>query len=432
MQAIILSIGDELVLGQTVDTNSAWLSARLAERGVLTREHHTVADDRAAIADAIARACSKAELVIISGGLGPTDDDLTRQGLADAMGVELICDQPSVEAIRAFFTRRSREMPERNKVQAMHPAGTQIMPNRWGTAPGIAGRLGLAQFFVVPGVPVEMTNLFLHSIAPKLDALPGAGRTILTAKVNTYGIGESDAADLLGDLMRRDRNPLVGTTVSGGMVTARIRSEFPSREEAQRELDDTLARVEAALGPIAFSRDDRTLAQVVLDLLRQRSQTLATAESCTGGLVGAMLTDIPGSSAVYRGGWVTYANEMKASQLGVSDATLATHGAVSEATVRAMAAGALRCADADHAVAITGVAGPTGGTADKPVGTVWIGLAHGNQTEAVLMHLGGDRDVIRQRAALAALQLLRLHLLGEPLTLVRWGQPASSVAPAKA
>ncbi len=426
MNAIILSVGDELVLGQTVDTNSAWLSAELAGRGIMTRYHQTVADDRAAIAAAIRAACDQAELVIVSGGLGPTDDDLTRQALADAMGVELVQHEPSVEAIRAFFTRRGRDMPDRNKVQALHPAGTEVIPNRWGTAPAIAGQLGIARFFVVAGVPAEMTNLFQHAIAPQLDALAGTQRTILTAKVNTYGVGESDAADMLGDLMRRDRNPLVGTTVTGGIVAARLRSEFPSPDVAHRQLNDTLALVEAALGPIAYGRNEDTLAQVVLTLLRQRTLTLATAESCTGGLIGAMLTDIPGSSDTYRGGWVTYANDLKASQLGVPTATLEVYGAVSQAVVRAMAAGARQRGGADVAVAVTGVAGPTGGTPDKPVGTVWVGLADAATTHAVLLRLGGDRDMIRQRAALAALQLLRLHLLGQPLSLVRWGRPADA------
>lgn len=425
MQAIIVSIGDELVLGQTVDTNSAWLSAALAGHGVMTRAHVTVADDRPAIAAAIREACDRAELVIISGGLGPTDDDLTRAALADAMGVELVVHEPSVEQIRGFFARRGRDMPERNKVQALHPAGTQVIANRWGTAPAITGTLGRATFFVVPGVPREMSNLFQHEIVPRLSAFAREG-VILATKVNTFGVGESDIAQMLGDLMQRDRNPLVGTTVSQGIVAARIRSQFPDAQTARRQLEATAAQVEAALGPIVFGRDDATLADALLPLLRQRRQSLATAESCTGGLLGAMITDIAGSSDVYRGGWVTYHNDLKERELGVAAELLAAHGAVSEPVVRAMADGARRRAAADHAIAISGVAGPGGGAADKPVGTVWVGLASTEATQAVLLNLWGDRDAIRDRAAKSALQLLRLALLDKPLTLLRWGTPAGA------
>lgn len=409
MQAAILSIGDELVLGQTVDTNSAWLSARLAQRGIMTKLHATVADDRALIADEIRRAVDAAELVIVTGGLGPTEDDLTRFALADAMGVGLALDEVSLGQIAAFFQKRRRGMPDRNRVQAMCPLGARMLANRSGTAPGIHTPINDSQVWVVPGVPREMRTLWDDHIAPALPT--AAGRTILTTKINTFGAGESDVAAMLGDLAARDRNPLVGTTVADGIVSVRIRSEFDTADEAQRQLDQTIEQVLAALSELVFSRDDVALAAAVGAMLQQRGQTLALAESCTGGLIGQMITDAPGSSAYFIGGWITYANAMKISQLGVDEALIEQHGAVSAPVAEAMARGALERSDADHAVSITGIAGPDGGTDDKPVGTVYIGLAS-RRVDARASHhvLAGDRPNVRRRAALTALNLLRLRL----------------------
>lgn len=424
MQAIILSIGDELVLGQTVDTNSAWLSARLAALGVNTRYHQTIEDERLAITDAIRRAASEADVVIISGGIGPTDDDLTRQALARAMGVELTTDEASVEAIRAFFRGRGKEMPQRNAVQAMHPIGSSMIENTCGTAPGIFARLDRATIFVTPGVPREMKAMVERDIEPwiiEASRDETTTRVILTTKVNTFGEGESTVAERLGDLMRRDRNPKVGTTVSDGIVSARVRSEFPTIDEAQTRLDETVAEVEAVLGPIAFGRDEQTLEEAVIAQLIDRGLRLVTAESCTGGLIGEYLTRVPGSSEPYVGGWVTYSNAMKIEQLGVPSGLISEHGAVSEPVVRAMAEGALRRAGADLAVSVSGIAGPGGGTEDKPVGTVWLGLAwHEGQpperirTDTCLLQLGGHRATIRDRAAKSSLQMVRMRLMKHP------------------
>lgn len=411
MQAVILSIGDELVLGQTVDTNGAYLSAQLAELGVMTRYHATVSDNRADIAEAMRQACERAELVLVTGGLGPTDDDLTRFALADAMGCELVEDAQAVAQIERFFAQRNRTMHERNKVQAMRPAGAALLSDPPGTAPGIYAKVNRADVWVMPGVPWEMKAIWERHIEPTLTTQ--AGRVILTTKINTFGKGESDVAALLGDLAARDRNPLVGTTVAGGVVSVRVRSEFAETHEAQAQLDATIAEVQSVLGDLVFSRDDEAMADVVGALLHKRSETLATAESCTGGLIGQMLTSMPGSSDWYAGGWVTYANEMKANQLGVPMGVIEQHGAVSEPVAQAMAEGALERSGAEHALSVTGIAGPAGGTDDKPVGTVWFGLAsRGGDTQTLHRCLPGDRAAIRQRAALGALNLLRLRLLG--------------------
>lgn len=433
-QAIILSIGDELVLGQTVDTNSAYLSAELAKRGIGTLYHHTVADDQPAIADAIQLASLRAPLIIISGGLGPTDDDLTRQALAEAMGVKLVVHEPSVEVIRAFFASRDREMPERNRVQAMHPEGTIVIPNPCGTAPGIQAQLNKATIYVTPGVPREMFDMFQNAILPQVlagregEEVP-SHNTILTCKVNTFGMGESDVADLLGDLMVRTRNPMVGTTVSNGIVSVRVRSEFANADDATREMDATVAAVEQRLGAVVFGHNNEALPDTLVPLLRDAGQVVATAESCTGGLIGKLITDVSGSSSVYAGGWITYTNEMKTSQLGVPAELFEQVGAVSEEVASAMATGALKRSGASLAVSVTGIAGPTGGTEAKPVGTVWIGLAWKDatvgdeiQSRALRFNLSGHREAVRDRAAKCALQMLRFHLTGVSLDTIRWAR----------
>ena len=427
MKAMILSIGDELALGQTVDTNSAWLAARLARLGVKASEHHTLADDAPGITDAITRGAGRVGeggLVLVSGGLGPTDDDLTREALAAAMGEPLIEDAASVEALDRFFADRGRTMPVRNRVQAMHPRGSSMLSNPCGTAPGLRATLSGAEVFVMPGVPREMRGMFDDHVVPWLDqrAADAGGRdVILTTTVHTFGRGESDVAEMLGDLMQRDRNPTVGTTVANGVCSVRIRSEFPDVSAAERELDQTAAAVEAKLGAIVYGRDDVTLQEATLAALIESGRTVATAESCTGGLVAAMLTDVPGSSGAVLGGFVTYSNTLKRDLLGVDRAVLDRCGAVSGHVAAAMAEGALRRTGADLAVAVTGVAGPGGGTAEKPIGTVWFALASRDaETATHLAVLPGERASVRDRSAKVALQLLRLRLMGESASHIGW------------
>ncbi|MAE64405.1 MAG: competence/damage-inducible protein A [Phycisphaeraceae bacterium] len=427
MQAIILSIGDELVLGQTVDTNSAYLSGKLAELGIGTVYHATVADDQDAIARAILRAAKDANLVLISGGLGPTEDDLTRQALAQAMGVGLVEHAESIKAIEQRMMRAGRTMPPRNRVQALHPEGSNVIENTCGTAPGIHARIGDAEIFVTPGVPKELYVMFERSILPRLDPQQATRQVILTTKVNTFGLGESAVAERLGDLADRNRNPVVGTTVSQATVAVRIRSEFEDGSDARRQLDDTIRAVEHRLGALVFGRDDTTIQQSLVSLLAERGLIMATAESCTGGLIGKMVTDVPGSSDVYHGGWVTYSYAAKSHQLGVPEALLQQHGAVCEPVAEAMATGALERSGADLALAITGIAGPGGGSEAKPVGTVWIALADRTSGDAphvmaVRFVLPGDRESVRQRSAKCALQMARFHLLGISLDELHFGR----------
>ena len=438
MNCIIISIGDELVLGQTVDTNSAWLSRQLATVGCGVLAHLTVSDDQKAIEEAIRYAAPKCQVLIVSGGLGPTADDLTRQAIGEVMGQPLELSEAWLAEMQRFFAARGRPMPEQNRIQAMIPRTAKMIWNHNGTAAGIRAtiRTGATacELFAVPGVPKEMVLMFERDVLPFVKDR-GNGGVILSRTLHTFGLGESSVAERLGQLMERGRNPSVGTTVSGGIVSLRINARFPSRDAAATELARAEAACHAALGDLVYGADDVPLAQVVGEMLKRESKSVATAESCTGGLLAKYLTDVSGSRDWFRYGWVTYANEAKTSQLGVPEALLAEHGAVSEAVVRAMAEGALARSGADVAVAISGVAGPTGGTPQKPVGTVclalaaypaaraeqrgeWTHVTPGKMPPEVIMrtfNFPGDREMIRDRAAKMAMTMLRYHLLGRQM-----------------
>jgi nicotinamide-nucleotide amidase len=408
MNAIIISIGEELTSGQTVDTNSAFLARRLAECGIKTLEHHTVSDDRGPITAAIARAAQAAELVIVTGGLGPTDDDLTRHGLADALGTELAIDPKCLAHLEEWFRSRGRTMVASNRVQAMVPRGAEPLDNRMGTAPGLAAKVGGATVYVTPGVPSEMKMMFEEVIRPRLPAGTGV---IASKVVHTFGSGESDVGMKIADLMRRGANPLVGTTVAAGMVSIRIQAHSADPDQARAMAAEAAAEVRRRLGDLVVGEDDETMAAVVGGLLRKRGQTLATAESCTGGLIGELITSVSGSSEYYLGGVVAYANRVKVELLGVSDELLRQAGAVSEPVAGAMTEGCRRRFSSDWAISVTGVAGPTGGTAEKPVGLVYIGLSGPGGTEILRSQFSGTREVIRLRASLMGMNLLRLKLL---------------------
>ena len=428
MQAIILSIGDELVLGQTVDTNSAWLSQQLAAVGCDIAAHVTVPDAQEDIEIAITRAMFDlhCDILLISGGIGPTEDDLTRQALAAVMGKPLQLNEQWLTELHKFFESRGRVMPVSNRVQAMIPRGAQMIFNHAGTACGIhaqvvgerpplTGAMTSCEVFVMPGVPKEMKAMFLRDVLPHIREQSN-GAVILSRTLHTFGLGESAVAEKLGDLMRRGRNPSVGTTVSNGIVSLRINARFPSQDEAQRQLEATSKECQQALGDLIFGQDEQALPEVIARILLSRTgATVSTAESCTGGLLAKMLTDIPGSSAYFKRGWITYANEAKTDLLGVPPEVLAEHGAVSEPVVRAMATGAQQRAKSTYALAISGIAGPDGGTPTKPVGTVCIALAHEAGCDARTFILTGDREMIRDRSAKMALTMLRFHLLGKPL-----------------
>jgi nicotinamide-nucleotide amidase len=421
-QAIILSVGDELVLGQTIDTNSAWLSQQLAALGCAVGVHITVADDQRAIEEAMRESVGRCDYLIVSGGIGPTEDDLTRQALAGVMRVPLQMHDGWLKQLDEFFVKRGRPMPEANKIQAMIPRGATLIWNTCGTAAGIdaiyeTGDLKNAcRVFVMPGVPKEMKAMFEQDVRPHIEK-ESAGAVILSRTLHTFGLGESAIAELLGEMMMRANNPSVGTTVSQGIVSLRINSRYDTRQRAQEELDRTERECRARLGDLVFGADEETLPMSLAKLLASSRKTVATAESCTGGLLSKMLTDVPGSSDYFQTGFITYSNQAKYDRLGVSMEVINLYGAVSEPIVQAMAKNARRLAKSDFALAISGIAGPGGGSPTKPVGTVCIALAvDQDSTPAARSFLfPGDREWVRDRSAKMALTMLRYHLLGKPM-----------------
>lgn len=411
----ILAIGDELAAGERPDTNSAWIAVRAGEAGARTVEHRVVGDDLDRIADAIRRLAGGSGVVVVTGGLGPTRDDLTREALARVLGEPLVEDAEALAALHAWHRDRARPMPGSNRAQAMRPRSARTLPNPHGTAPGLSVEVDGVRVFCLPGPPREMRPMFEREVLPVLAIDPKDA--VRTRAIPTFGLGESAVADLLGELMDRDRNPLVGTTASGCIVTCRIRATGDCAD-ADRALDDTAARVRARLGTAVLLDEDKeddglALVRAVSDLLRERSQTVATVESCTGGLLAEMITRLSGSGDVFVGGLLTYANEAKAALAGVPDRLIERHGAVSREVALAMAKGGLERTGADHALSVTGIAGPTGGTDTKPVGTVWIACASADGfSDARRFLFKGGRDAIRLWSASTALGMLRLRLLG--------------------
>lgn len=417
----IVSVGDEIILGQIEDTNASWIARALQRVGAMPGERRAVADDRAALARTLRElACSHAAIVL-TGGLGPTLDDLTREALCDVVdpGAALVRDPEGIEHLRGWFERRGRAMPELNLRQADRPPSARLLDNPHGTAPGIAARAGECAIFCLPGPPNEMRPMFESVVAP---ALRDPHRVVLTAALHTIGLGESRIAEQLGELMRRDREPSVGTTASDGIVTIRVRATGDPAA-ASAAMAETVAACRSRVGSIIYGEDGEPLASVVGRLLAERGMSLATAESCTGGLLGAFLTDVPGSSAWYEGGFVTYANARKVRDLSVAPSTLEAFGAVSHETAIEMVRGCLRASDAGMAIATTGIAGPSGGSEDKPVGTVFVAVGvRGAEIHSRRFHFPGDRTTVRRRTAHLALACARFTLLGEPTRSLLWSE----------
>ena len=409
--ACILSIGDELVLGTTLDTNGRTVSIALREAGIDVIEHRTVRDDRAAIVDAFRALASHGSVIISTGGLGPTDDDLTR----DALNQIIDDDAPQVEDavartdLEAWFAGRGRAMVAINLRQAMRPRSAQIIRNLEGTAPGLAATIGACRVYCLPGPPREMIPMLELEVLPAIR--PAGAPMIAKRTLGSFGIGESALAEMLGARMTRGREPAVGTTASGSVVSIQV---VARGADAAARADANIADCMSAVAPYGFGSVDASVASALLDECRLHGRKLAVAESCTGGLIGSMLTAVSGSSDVFLGGWITYSNAMKEAQLGVDPSLIARHGAVSRETVMAMAEGACKRSGATLAISVSGVAGPQGGSPDKPVGTVWIGLHDAALgTRARRFEFPGPRDIVRDRAAKTALQLARWLLRGE-------------------
>jgi nicotinamide-nucleotide amidase len=407
--ASVISIGNELLDGQTVDTNAAFLGSELMSLGIPVVSRFTVGDDLASIVRVLGLACEDSEVILVTGGLGPTADDLTRQGLAAFLSVELQLKDDLLAELTAFFANRGIAMAEINRQQACLPAGTEAIPNTLGTAPGILARHQGRIIAAMPGVPFEMKGMFTRSVAPLLAEVR-LGQAVAVRHLRCFGEGESAIAERIRPMMDRGRNPQVNSTVHEGIVSLHVIAAAGAAAEAERLADRDVEVLRSRLGPLVFALGDQTLAAAVGDLRASRGKTLAVAESCTGGLVSKMLTDLAGASQFLLCGWVVYSNEAKIRDLGVAPDLLAKHGAVSQETAAAMARGARLRAKADYAAAITGIAGPTGATPDKPVGLVFIGIDEAKGTTTQRFQFPRDRQFIRQRAANTALNMLRQRL----------------------
>jgi nicotinamide-nucleotide amidase len=410
-KAEIVSIGSELTSGQNLDTNSQWLSRRLAEIGITVGWHTTVADDLDDNVAAFRIAAGRAGLVLASGGLGPTQDDLTREALARAAGVELVFHEESFRQIQEMFARRGRVLPERNRVQALFPAGAEPIPNANGTAPGVWLRLGDCVVAAMPGVPSEMHAMYQMQVQPRLLALGLGGGVLVQRKINCFGAGESAVEEKLLDLTRRGHVPEVGITVSDATISLRILASAPDRDAAEKLIAPVERTIRERLGDLVFGAEEEELQDVVLRLVGQKRLTLCTAEGVTAGLVAQRLAGLPGASRWLRGGVVAYDNRLKVELLGVPPGLLEEHGAVSAAVAEAMAVGARTRLRSDLAVSTVGIAGPDGVAPDKPVGLVHVGLAWDGGAASQSFNWGGTRADVQSRAAKMALNRVRLHLL---------------------
>jgi nicotinamide-nucleotide amidase len=470
MKAEILTIGDELLRGEIVDSNKSFLSQRLLTLDIETRWHVTCADDRDDMREVFLRAAARSDVVLVSGGLGPTRDDLTIEVLAATFGRELVLHEPSLEALRAFFARFGREMSPINEKQAWFPEGADVLDNPIGTAPGamleaprpknLPVESGSAEphegsnarfrrsepqasgpftrtrrsepqasgpftrtalFFCMPGVPRELHKMMDEQVLPRIAARRKIESWQRAALLRTFGIGESNLDEMLRDL-----------ALPPG-VELGFRTQFPDNHvrpvarakteaEAQANLEAACRALRERLGPLLYAEGEDTLEAVTGRILIEHRATVAVAESCTGGMIGELLTATPGSTAYFKGGVVAYWNDAKAALLDVPEAILAEHGAVSEPTARAMAEGVRRRFDTTLGIATTGIAGPTGGSAAKPVGLVYVALATAEGSEVRELRLAFDRERNRRLTAQIAIDWVRRHLLGAPLDLPRLGR----------
>ena len=407
MNAVVITVGSELLRPGRRDTNGDWLVSRLTDLGIETSWRAAIDDDVARIAGAI-RASMPVGAVILTGGLGPTEDDRTREAVASALGLPLLNDPVMAERIAALFTARGRVAGPRQARQADRPRGFAFVPNPLGSAPGLLLARDDIVLAALPGVPAEMKAMFDASVSPLLAARQHGALARTTLRI--AGRPESFVDDLVRDLYASEGTD---TTIlaSAGSVELLLTARGANADDARARLLTLAGAMRARLGIDVYGADDESLAVVVSRLLVARGATVAMAESCTGGLLGAALTDVSGSSAWFRGGVICYANDLKTSIAGVPDAMLKEHGAVSESVARAMADGARRVCSADFGLGVTGIAGPDGGTPDKPVGTVHIALSDGGAGRVVKLDWPGDRELIRRRAVTVALDLLRRHLL---------------------
>ena len=409
--AELIAVGTELLLGNIANTDAQMISQGLSQLGINVYYHTVVGDNPQRVRQAVDIARGRADILITTGGLGPTCDDLTKVAVAQAFGKELVYHEPSAQRIRERFAARGTPVTENNFQQAMVPEGCTVLDNDWGTAPGVAFQADGTHVLMLPGPPRECAMMFRHRALPYLQKLSDG--VIASRTVKTFGIGESAAEALLRDLMNALHNPTLAPYAKPTGTELRITAHAPTREEALRLIAPVEEQVKAILGDKVIGVDVDSLEEVCFALLKDRVLTVGTAESCTGGLLAKLLTDLPGSSAVFRGGVVSYTNGVKAGLLGVPQDLLDRYGAVSPQVAEAMARGAKAALGCDIALSTTGVAGPDADDRGNPIGLVYLGLAWGDQCQVTEFRAGPvERERVRRQAAQTALDLLRRHLTG--------------------
>lgn len=409
MKAELVMIGTELLLGHTVDTNAAFLAQELAKLGIDLYYKSTVGDNWLRMLETLAQALSRSDVVITSGGLGATTDDLTREAIAAITNKPLKLNLEAVAAIEKYFHDRNRPMSDNNRKQAYLPSGSQMIPNHWGTAPGIICEVGEKCIICLPGVPGELKEMWSATVAPYL-AKKGANSVIISRTLKFVGIGEADLAQLVHEEIINQTNPTIASYAGQGEVVLRVTAKAENTAAAQAMIQPVEERLKQILAPYYYGADQDTLETVVGNMLRERGETLATAESCTGGLIAHRITNVPGSSDYFNCGFVTYSNEAKIELLGVDPVLIQQYGAVSREVAIAMAEGARRQAGTSWGLAVTGIAGPGGATRDKPVGLVHIAVASAGDTIAKVYHFHGTREQIKFSTSQTALNLLRLAM----------------------
>ena len=412
----IITVGTELLLGQIVDTNASWIAQRLAEAGIDLYYKTTVGDNAGRIEAALRQALSRADVLITTGGLGPTEDDLTRDVVAAVLGRPLHLDSDVLARIEQRFAHRKIPMSENNRKQAMVPEGAEVLHNPNGTAPGLFLREGGRCVACMPGVPAEMKPMLTGQVIPQIREVFGIRSRIVSRVLKMCGISESKVDQAIGDYFREMRNPTIGILAHAGEIHVRLTCKGEDPAEITRMLDALEGKVRQRLGALVFGRDEEKIEALVGQLLRARGATLAVAESCTGGLIASRLTDVAGSSDYFERGMVTYSTAAKQHLLGVPRELIGNSGVVSLDVVRVMADGVRRRSGTTFGLATTGIAGPSGGTSERPVGLVCVALAWEGGDIAREYRFHGGRELIKYRAAQMALEMLRRHLLGVPIT----------------
>ncbi|HLN53821.1 MAG TPA: competence/damage-inducible protein A [Lentimicrobium sp.] len=412
MKTEIITIGDELLIGQVIDTNSAWMATELNAIGIKVVQITSIGDDHDQIISALKDATGRADIIITTGGLGPTRDDITKLAICDFFKTHLVFDEDSYHNIERIFNLRGYKMTESNRRQAEVPASCSPLLNENGTAPGMLFRQNGRIYFSLPGVPFEMKALMTRQVIPLLKPL--SNKTILHKTILTQGVGESFLADKIKDWESSlPPNFKLAYLPQPGMVRLRVTATGTSAEELKKSLGEYITLLYSLIPEYIFGEDNESLESILGQLLKNHNLTLSTAESCTGGSIAQMITSIPGSSAYFKGSIVSYSNEVKVNTLNVKDSTIANYGAVSRETVIEMAEGVKKQLNTDCSIAVSGIAGPDGGTPDKPVGTVWVAVItpySGVVTKKFLFGENRERNI--RRSSLAALDMLRQALKG--------------------